>query len=85
MSKKVEIYVVYNWKEDEPKIRKTEPSSTDVGPYDIVTKINLNLDLPDRNMPEITANLNIPESQVQKAVGEHFEVEETQPEEGSGE
>lgn len=63
-------YLVYNWKKDDIKIRKTEPSDDDLGPNEVAIENQLNIRVPELDLHTIETDIDIPEARVEKAAQE---------------
>lgn len=67
-NRKVKGYLMYNYKQDKLRVRQTKPSKSDVSPYEIPLKLNLQVDVPDFDIKEISKTIEIPETKVREAV-----------------
>jgi hypothetical protein len=68
ITKKLEAYLILNWKTGDIKILHKKPKST--GPYDIYVKLNLNINIPELKeaSAEVRGEVNVPEAQVKDAI-----------------
>lgn len=61
-------YLVIHWKDESLKVRKTKPS--DLSPYQIALDVNLTIEVPEVDTPEIAERLVIPQPTVEGLVQE---------------
>lgn len=74
-NRKVKGYLMYNYKQDKLRVRQTKPSKSDVSPYEIPLRLNLEVNVPDFDIKEISKTIDIPETKVREAVSELEAVE----------
>lgn len=67
-NRKVKGYLMYNYKQDKLRVRQTKPSKSDVSPYEIPLRLNLEVNVPDFDIKEISKTIDIPETKVREAV-----------------
>jgi hypothetical protein len=69
-------YLVVNWRDDEVRFRKTEPTSRRSSPYELAIPVNVAVRVPDVPVPEISAEIEVPPAQVIEAVTHERDVDE---------
>lgn len=66
--KTLDYYLVLDWQAEKITARKTEPDST--GPYQVVIPVEMEVQVPEPDVPTLSAEVQIPEAQVHRAVSE---------------
>lgn len=72
--KTIEGFLVFNWKDGSHRTRKSPPEST--GTYEIATPFELEVEIPEIEVPEIAAKVQVPQPIVQTAVVESIDEED---------
>jgi len=72
-------YIIVNWKDDDLRFRKSKPSKSERSPFEVPVEANLDVEVPDFNVPEMSQTLEIPQVQVKQAVSELVDYEEDDP------
>ena len=61
-------WLIINWRDDDVRFRKTKPSKSDRSPAEYPVKVSVEATVPDVDIPEIAAELNVPTPQVREVV-----------------
>lgn len=69
-TKNVEAYVVYNYHQDELRLRQTKPSTSKMSPHELPMKVSFEVRVPSMDIPEISKTIEIPEAQIREAVAD---------------
>lgn len=69
-TKNVEGYLVYNYHQDELRLRQTKPSTSKMSPHELPMKVSFEVRVPTMDIPEISKTIEIPEAQIREAVAE---------------
>lgn len=72
-TKTIEGWLVFNWKDGSHRTRKSPPDST--GTYEIATPLEITVEIPEIDVPELAAKVQVPQPQVQTAVVESIDDE----------
>lgn len=67
-TKTLTAYLVVNWKDESLKTRKTEPSEAKLSPYEIAIPANVEVVVPEVEVPEITARVEVPRANVESGL-----------------
>ena len=67
-------YLYINWKDDDLRLRKTKQNNP--SPYEIVTKVSVDVEIPEMDIPEISKTIEVSEVQVKEAVQEIIDFDE---------
>jgi len=67
-TKTFDAYVYINWKDENLRLRKTKQN--DPSPYEIVTELSIDVEVPEVNIPEISKTIQVSETKVKEAVQE---------------
>lgn len=70
-TKTISGYLVFNWKDGSHRTRKSKPDS--LGTYEIATPLEIQVEIPDVDVPEIAAKVQVPQPRVQTAVLESLD------------
>lgn len=62
--KTIEAYLVVDWKQGSTRTRATEPLATELGTNELVTPISLDVIVPEVEVEELTARIEVPEPRV---------------------
>lgn len=65
-TKKYTGWLVLNWRDDDIRFRKTKPSKSDRSPAEYPVKVSVEAEIPELDIPEIAAELNVPQPQVRQ-------------------
>lgn len=63
----IENWLVFNWNEQTTRTRKSEPDTSSLGVHEIATKLTLNVHVPEVEMPELEADIEIPQAHVESS------------------
>lgn len=73
-SKTLDQWLVINWKQGSTRTRKSEPP--DLGTYEIATRLVVDIEIPEVDVPELAATVQVPQPFVQTAVLENVDEED---------
>lgn len=76
-TKNITGWLVINWKDMKHRTRQSKPDS--LGTHEIATKLDVEIKIPDVDVPELAAKVQVPQPRVQTAVVESI-TDETFPE-----
>ena len=63
-TKHMKAWLVIHWQQENLKIRKTKP--TDLSPYQIPVKVDLEIEVPEVEIPELSAKLEVKQAQIHR-------------------
>lgn len=66
--KNLSAYLIVNWKDETIKSRKTEPSQSKLSPYEIAIPASVEVVVPDVEVPELTARIEVPRANVESGL-----------------
>jgi hypothetical protein len=69
-------YLVINWRDDDVRFRKTAPSNREVAPTEIAIPVSVGVTVPEVEVPEITAEVEVPAAKVEHAVADEQETDD---------
>lgn len=65
---RIENWLILNWKEGTTRTRKSEPDQTKLGTHEIATRLAIDVVIPEVEIPELAARVEVPGPQVATAV-----------------
>lgn len=68
--KNLSAYLIVNWKDETLKSRKTEPSQSKLSPYEIAIPASVEVVVPEVEVPELTARIDVPRANVESGLVE---------------
>lgn len=66
--KELSAYLIVNWKDETLKSRKTEPDDTNLSPYEIAIPASVTVVVPEVEIPEIAARVEVPRPNVESGL-----------------
>lgn len=72
-SKTIQHWLVFNWKTGKSRTRQSEPG--ELGTHELATRLNLEVEIPEVEVPELAAKIDVPQPVVQTAVIESLDGE----------
>jgi len=64
----IENWLILNWKEGTTRTRKSEPDQRKLGTHEIATRLRIDVHIPEVDIPELAARVEVPGPQVATAV-----------------
>lgn len=71
-TKTYQAYLIIDYRDDEIRLRKTQPSKSERAPTEYPVKVEVTVDVPEMEVPVIEAEYNVPEPKVREAIEEDF-------------
>lgn len=65
-TKKFKSYIILNWKQNNMRVVKRKP--TDVGPFELPLELEVNVQLPEKQIKKLSADIEISETKVSEMV-----------------
>lgn len=72
--KTLDQWLVIDWKSGSTRTRKSEPSS--LGTHELATRLKIEIEIPEVQVPELAARIQVPAPMVQTAVLESLDEED---------
>lgn len=66
-TKEFTYWLLYDWREDDIRGRKTKPSKGERRPTEQPLKVSASIEVPEMEIPELTASINVPRAQVKQS------------------
>lgn len=63
--RQIENWLVINWDSGSTRTRKSEPEAGDLGPQEIGTRLQLNVTIPEIDVPTLEADIEVPAPKVE--------------------
>ena len=63
----IENWLIINWKAGSTRTRKSRPSASDLGTHELSTRLALDIIIPEVEVPELTATVEVPQPRVEAA------------------
>jgi len=63
-NKTIQAYLIVDWKQGATRTRTTEPSASELGTNELVTPITLDVIVPEVQVEELSARIEVPEPRV---------------------
>lgn len=63
----IENWLILNWQDGTTRTRKSEPAATNLGTHELATKLTLNVHKPEVEMPDLEADIEIPQTRVESS------------------
>lgn len=73
--KTLKYWLRVNWKKETISARKTEPSRSELGPYELVVESELQIHKPKVEVPKLSAELSIPEPRIRRIIAESMDAD----------
>lgn len=74
-SKPYNGWLVYNWRKGKARTRKSKPSSSELGSYELLCELSIDAEIPEIDTPELAAKIDVPRPMVESAVLESIDGE----------
>lgn len=72
----IENWLIINWKEGNTRTRKGEPDQRKLGTHEIATRLQIDVVIPEVEIPELAARVEVPGPQVETAVLDDLDEED---------
>ena len=69
-TKTITAWLVVDWRDGSHRTRKSKPSQSDLGTNELLTKIEIEVSVPDVDVPTLSAKIDVPEPRVYAATME---------------
>lgn len=66
-SKTITGWLVVDWKSGKHRTRKSKPSTSELGTNELVAKLNVDVSVPEVDVPTLAVEIDVPEPQVYAA------------------
>ncbi|QPL12259.1 hypothetical protein HrrHc1_190 [Halorubrum phage Hardycor1] len=73
-------YLIVDYRDDDLRFRKTRPSRGERSPSEYPLKVEVTAEVPEYDVPTLSADLNVPEAQVRAAATEDLLDDANRPE-----
>jgi hypothetical protein len=60
-------WLVIDWKTGDSRTRKSKPSASDLNANELLAELNVNVEVPEIDVPTLAVNIDVPEPQVYQA------------------
>lgn len=74
-TKTVSRYLVYDWRDDKLRTRKSKPSKNDLSPYEQPVSFSFEVRIPEVEIPEVSAVFEVPESDLREVVVDQLQLQ----------
>jgi len=68
--KNIRAWLIIDWRSGDHRTRKQKPSQSELGTNELLTKINIDVSVPDIDVPTLSAKIDVPEPRVYAATME---------------
>jgi len=75
-SKTISGWLVVDWKTGKTRTRKSKPSASELGTNELVAKLNVDVTVPEVDVPTLAVEIDVPEPQVYAATLEALDDED---------
>jgi len=73
----IKNWLVINWRQGTTRTRKSKPDPTKLGTHELVTTLTLNVTIPEVDVPELRADVEVPQPRVEASELSDLEVEDS--------
>ncbi|GAB7011755.1 hypothetical protein JCM18549_00260 [Halolamina salina] len=73
----IENWLVINWREGTTRTRKSKPDAAKLGTHELATSLTLNVTIPDVDVPELVADVEVPQPRVEASELSDLETEDS--------
>ena len=75
-TEQIENWLIINWKSGSTRTRKSEPSASDLGTHELATRLGLEIIIPEVEVPELSATVEVPQPRVEAAALDDVDAED---------
>ena len=75
LDKTITGWLVVNWRNETHRTRKSKPGATDLGANEVLAKLDIEVHIPEVDVPTLGVAVNVPEPQVHAATLEALDDE----------
>lgn len=75
-TKTITSWLVIDWKSENSRTRKSKPSASELGTNELLAELNVEVEIPDVEVPTLALEIDVPEPQVHAATMEALDEEE---------
>jgi len=72
-------YLIVDWRDDDLRFRKTRPDKSDRGPTEYPVEVEVEVEVPEYDIPTLAAELSVPEADVRQAAASEVYAESNGP------
>jgi len=73
----IKNWLVINWREGTTRTRKSKPDASKLGTHELATSLTLNVTIPDVDVPELVADVEVPQPRVESSELSDLEAEDS--------
>ncbi len=73
----IQNWLVINWREGTTRTRKSKPDASKLGTHELTTSLTLNVTIPDVDVPELVADVEVPQPRVEASELSDLEAEDS--------
>lgn len=66
-TKTITAWLIIDWRDGGHRTRKSRPKQSDLGTNELMTKVNVEINVPDIDVPTLSAKIDVPEPRVHAA------------------
>lgn len=74
--KTIDGWLVVDWKKEKTRTRKSKPSASELGTNELLAKLNIDVSVPEVDVPTLALEIDVPEPQVFAATLEAIDDED---------
>jgi len=73
----IQNWLVINWREGTTRTRKSKPDPSSLSTHELTTSLTLNVKIPEVNVPELVADVEVPQPRVEASELSDLEAEDS--------
>lgn len=73
----IKNWLIINWKQGSTRTRKSKPEPSSLGTHELATSLTLNVTIPEVDVPELVADVDVPQPRVEASELSDLEVEDS--------
>lgn len=75
-TEQIENWLIINWQSGSTRTRKSEPGASDLGTHELATRLSLDIIIPEVEVPELSATVEVPQPRVEAAAMDDVDAED---------
>ena len=75
----IKYWLVFDWKDEDVRARKTKPNRSSLGTNELLVKGELTVKKPEIEVPTLATELQIPEARIRRVMADGMQVDTDQP------
>jgi len=73
----IKNWLIINWREGNTRTRKSKPDASSLGTHELATSLTLNVTIPEVDVPELVADVEVPQPRVEASELSDLEAEDS--------